>query len=69
MDNLSCNTIQKKLLPYQNKINAAVAAKDLGVEKHKEALEDFQEELVYRHRIGKARAEHRTECKLHLGNK
>ena len=38
VDNLSYNTIQKGLLQYQEKINAAVTDKDLELDKHKEAL-------------------------------
>ena len=58
VDNLSYNTIQKGLLQYQEKINAVIIAKDLEVEKHKEALEVLQDKIIHNYRIDKAREEH-----------
>ena len=58
IDNLSYNTIQTELLQSQDKISAAESANNLEVKKHKQVLEEFQETVVHRHRLGKAKLEY-----------
>ena len=57
-DNLSYNTIQTELIQSQDKISAAESANNLDVEKHKEVLEEFQETVVHRYRLEKAKLEY-----------
>ena len=44
IDNLSYNTIQTELIQSLDKISVAESANNLGVAKHKEVLEEFQEQ-------------------------
>ena len=59
IDNLSYNTIQTELILSQDKISAAESANNLEVEKHKQVLEEFQETVVHRHRLEKAKLEYK----------
>ena len=58
IDNLSHNTIQTELIQSQDKIAAAESANNLEVEKHKQVLEEFQETVIHRHRLEKAKLEY-----------
>ena len=58
IDNLSYNTIQTELIQSQDKIAAAESANNLEVAKHKDVLEKFQETVVHRHRLEKAKVEY-----------
>ena len=58
IDNLSYNTIQTELIQSQDKISAAESANNLEVAKHKQILEEFQETVVHRHRLGKGKLEY-----------
>ena len=58
IDNLSYNTIQTELIQSQDKVSAAKSVNNLDVEKHKEVLEEFQETVVHRYRLEKAKLEY-----------
>ena len=58
INNLSYNTIQTELIQSQDKISAAESTNNLEVEKHKQVLEEFQETVVHRHRLEKAKLEY-----------
>ena len=58
IDNLSYNTIQTELIQSQDKISAAESANILEVEKYKQVLEEFQETVVHRYRLEKAKLEY-----------
>ena len=58
IDNSSYNTIQTELIQSQDKISAAESENNLEVAKHKESLEKFQETVVHRHRLEKAKVEY-----------
>ena len=55
---MSYNTIQTELIQSQDKIPAAESANNLEVEKHKQVLEEFEETVVHRHRLEKAKLEY-----------
>ena len=57
IDNLSYNTIQTELIQSQDEISAAESDNNLDVEKHKQVLEEFQETVVHRYRLEKAKLE------------
>ena len=54
---MSHNTIQTELIQSQDKIAATESANNLEVEKHKQVLEEFQETVLHRHRLEKAKLE------------